>query len=64
MNEPKKERVPFSISVLETVAKKFDEVAERNCRTRAGHINFLIKREVDHYDMVDSQGEESGEGNE
>lgn len=39
--------VVFSVDIDAETAKKFDKIAENNLRSRAGQLEFLIKREVD-----------------
>lgn len=39
--------VVFTAHIDKLVANKFDEIAARNSRSRAGHLEFLVLKEID-----------------
>ena len=38
--------VVFSTDVEKEVADKFDDIAEKNFRSRSAHLKFIIEKEV------------------
>ena len=39
--------IVFSADIEKDIAEKFDKIAEKNLRSRAGQLEFIIKREVE-----------------
>ena len=39
--------IVFSADIDKETAEKFDKIAEKNFRSRASHLQFIIEREVE-----------------
>ena len=44
--------VVFTAKIDEVKAQRFDEIAARNLRSRAAHIEFLVDQEIEEYREV------------
>jgi len=57
MSEFTKDKVSFSAQIDADIAEKFDCIAKSVARSRAKHIEWLVKREVDYYEQTDPREE-------
>jgi len=39
--------IVFTADIEEDIAKKFDKIAEKNLRSRAAHLEFIIRKEIE-----------------
>ena len=42
--------VVFSADIEKHIADKFDEIAEKNLRSRAAHLEYIILKEVEYHE--------------
>ena len=42
--------IVFTTDIDEKMAKKFDKIAEKNLRSRAAHLEFIIRKEIEYHE--------------
>jgi hypothetical protein len=42
--------IVFTTDIDEVTARKFDKIAEKNLRSRAAHLEFVIRKEIEFHE--------------
>ena len=45
----------FTTFIDAKTAKKFDKIADKNLRSRAGHLEFIIRKEIEFHEERDKE---------